>query len=287
VFFFRYIYIVNHLWCLYYHNKNCGECVFFGEGIFMKNGFFGLFGLVLLLVVVGVGAYQYPVPEAVQQANTQYGICGAEGTLEQWFDVCYNTCDAIGGNVSDCKTNPSYGCDNMYNCDLSGDTCSFTCNAYADCVYNNVSCPCVEDWTRIDVGVCDGLLSNFTVEYVDNGSCGTTANLPVDNGTLVFCCVEDWSGGFGLCRNGVHTLSYVDLGVCNTSYQLPVDNGSVSGCVEQVQGGGGATQFVVPVVEVKEVVVVSQSVVGDGVSADASGLAKLWNNILNWLMFWK
>jgi hypothetical protein len=146
---------------------------------------------------------------------------------------------------------------------------------------------CVEDWVRVDVGVCDGLISSYMITYADQNVCGTTSNLPVDNGTLVFCCVEDWSGGFGSCRNGVHTLSYVDLGVCNTSYQLPVDNGSVSGCVEPSSGGGSVSQVVVVVRnETKGSGLVSQDALS-GVGADTSGLASLWNRFILWLMFWK
>ena len=43
---------------------------------------------------------------------------------------------------------------------------------------------CTEDWIQANTS-CNGY--NYTVEYYDNNICGTTLNLPIDNGTIVAC----------------------------------------------------------------------------------------------------
>ena len=45
---------------------------------------------------------------------------------------------------------------------------------------------CVEDWINV-TQVCNGIINESIIEYVDNNSCGTTISLPLDNGTIISC----------------------------------------------------------------------------------------------------
>jgi hypothetical protein len=93
-------------------------------------------------------------------------------------------------------------------------------------------------------------------------------------------CTEFWVGSFGLCRNGVHTWSYADENTCGTMNDLPVDNGTVSACVEPNQGGGGS--YIPP-----KVAVVPQSAISESAGEDTSAFAEFWNNVIDWIIFWK
>ena len=146
--------------------------------------------------------------------------------------------------------------------------------------------PCVEDWINATTS-CNGF--NFTIQYLDNNSCGTIVNLPVDNGSIVACsipCVESWSHNDSACIGDFYTVYYVDLNHCGSVVHLPVNNGSVLSCVMGDTGrgaGSGSTvkgaheilvpQSTLPTVTSPTPVVVSQP----------SVLSQLWHNFVAWL----
>jgi len=82
---------------------------------------------------------------------------------------------------------------------------------------------CVENWTQTGTTSCDGLISNYTITYVDDNTCGTTVSLPVDNGTSVSCCVENWTMSQTTCISNQRINYYMDTNVCNTSYVMPAN----------------------------------------------------------------
>jgi len=69
-------------------------------------------------------------------------------------------------------------------------------NSYAVLTITN----CVEDWV-VNYGDC--LVTDLMLKYyIDNNDCGTTRELPLDNGTYESCdyCVPSWScSGYGSC----------------------------------------------------------------------------------------
>lgn len=98
-------------------------------------------------------------------------------------------------------------------------------------------------------------------------------------------CDENWVSNYTVCRNGVHTKYYVDENVCGTFAYLPVDNGTVSTCLES-GGGGGGSGYIPPVVVKNETnVSVAQDEVLVG--ADTSFLARIWNGLVDFIIFWE
>ena len=57
---------------------------------------------------------------------------------------------------------------------------------YASTYYTEYIPPCTENWIANDT-TCNGI--NYTIQYYDNNVCGTTSNLPIDNGTIVGCTI--------------------------------------------------------------------------------------------------
>jgi hypothetical protein len=110
----------------------------------------------------------------------------------------------------------------------------------------NESCSpaCVENWTQDLPDVCDGLISDYAITYTDQNTCGTTLNLPVDNGTIVPCCVEDWIADSNACSNYQELISYMDSNSCGTSFQLPSNNNTYFECG---RGGGSVVESVSPI----------------------------------------
>jgi hypothetical protein len=90
---------------------------------------------------------------------------------------------------------------------------------------------CVESWVNSN-SVCNGV--NYTVKYTDTNMCGTTYNLPVNNGTVVSClvCSPSWIQSIvpSTCTLGYMTKVYSDANYCNTTLNLPFDNGTISSC---------------------------------------------------------
>jgi len=84
---------------------------------------------------------------------------------------------------------------------------------------------CTENWTKISA-----CLSNDTelIAYNDSNSCGTTDDLPVDNGTYTSCnyCSEDLEQIEGDCIGGLQNYSWVD----NNYYSCCIFTNLTSDC---------------------------------------------------------
>ncbi|MEM4638213.1 MAG: BspA family leucine-rich repeat surface protein, partial [Candidatus Woesearchaeota archaeon] len=89
---------------------------------------------------------------------------------------------------------------------------------------------CIENWIKENVS-CNGTISNYILTYFDSNYCNTTINLPPDNGTIINCCVENWSLTSQECINNIFVKKYYDLNNCNTTYTIPLDNGTTQYCI--------------------------------------------------------
>ena len=86
----------------------------------------------------------------------------------------------------------------------------------------NITPPCTEDWIQIN-GSCI-INDTYLITYYDNNSCGTTINLPPDNGTYTgICnyCIENWTcDTYETCNssNIMPCSSMVDLNFCGNNF---------------------------------------------------------------------
>lgn len=90
---------------------------------------------------------------------------------------------------------------------------------------------CIPNWVSNNT-VCNGV--NYTIGYYDSNRCGSTADLPVNNGSVVSCllCNPTWVSYYdpATCTLGYRTKLYYDSSYCNRTINLPFDNGTVSSC---------------------------------------------------------
>ena len=107
---------------------------------------------------------------------------------------------------------------------------------------------CEEDWVLDSRPSCDGVLSNYTISYTDQNACGSFDDLPVDNGSVVSCCVSLWvCDGYGSCQLGDQRFctGASDNNECGFSYggNLSEFTQSCSFCAEswQVQYSGSCS----------------------------------------------
>jgi hypothetical protein len=77
---------------------------------------------------------------------------------------------------------------------------------------------------------CNGIISNYTIIYADVNNCGTYNNTPINNGTIINCCVENWSANYSDCIGFSNIIYYTDTNNCNTSYTMPLNNGTHVKC---------------------------------------------------------
>lgn len=108
---------------------------------------------------------------------------------------------------------------------------------YVGSVTINTPIPCVEFWTQNTPTSCDGLISNYTILYTDENTCGTISSLPVDNGTIENCCVENWQRKYTTCDNKERVMYYEDDNNCATSYTQPIN-------VTETCGGGSTSNTI-------------------------------------------
>jgi parallel beta-helix repeat protein len=105
--------------------------------------------------------------------------------------------------------------------------------------------PCTENWT-VRYGSC---LANDSqlMYYVDENSCGTTNNLPSDNGTYVACnyCSENITGPYNTtCTNNQLVQYYIDqnyaicCAVTGLASDCHINNGSYNNQTFSCGGGG-------------------------------------------------
>ena len=158
------------------------------------------------------------------------------------YDKVYSTSDSTSGSYF-CIDNPTYQWMRNYN--GGGNWNIVTSRAsflYEQSMFWDIVCP--ENWTS-SYGLCRNGVHTKT--YADSNNCGTTTNLPLDNGT-VSSCVEPVQGGGGSSPQVVKVQEV---------------NKSVS-----------------------EPILVSQDALGGNVNSDTSGFTKLLSDIWHWLTGW-
>lgn len=97
-------------------------------------------------------------------------------------------------------------------------------------LYNSSDMTCHEVWNSSFDFACDGFISSHTKYYTDSAQCNTTTTLPVDNGSISSCCVENWVSNNTVCNLVNYTVQYYDSNSCNTTFSLPYDNGTLIDC---------------------------------------------------------
>jgi len=84
---------------------------------------------------------------------------------------------------------------------------------------------CIEDWI-VQYGSC--MINDTKLKYyIDSNSCGTSNNLPIDNGTYVYCdyCAPNWQEINTTCQPGDFKIGwYNDSNQCFAQTGLPSDN---------------------------------------------------------------
>jgi hypothetical protein len=99
---------------------------------------------------------------------------------------------------------------------------------YEDAVLWNI---CQPNWVSNN-SVCNGV--NYTILYSDANNCGSSIDLPANNGTVVSClsCNPTWTAYYNPenCTLGYRTKLYYDSSYCNRTINLPFDNGTISSC---------------------------------------------------------
>jgi hypothetical protein len=154
---------------------------------------------------------------------------------------------------------------------------------------NNVTLPssipsCIPNWINSNVS-CNGIISNFSISYSDLNVCNVSTNLPVNNGTIFPCCVENFVQNNSVC-DGFHFLAgYIDLDNCNTTFTLPSDNGLFLPCVLEARtsgGTGGNSQEIL----VPQSVFSNESSMPSNVITEEFFLVRWWHSFVTWITGW-
>lgn len=99
-------------------------------------------------------------------------------------------------------------------------------NLYA---FNYTNITCSEDWVLVNQS-CNGIISGYFIEYTDNNMCNTTYTLPINNGSLVSCCVEDFVLNPAQCIGNFIFTSFTDANSCGTNFTIPSTNNTLQPC---------------------------------------------------------
>ena len=138
-------------------------------------------------------------------------------------------------------------------------------------MYDNITCSPL--WIQNNSGICNGILPSYIVSYYDSNNCGF-GSPPIDNGTVVSCCVNNWVDTSANCNSGNNvTRVYIDQNNCGSG-SPPVDNGSVFVCPAQGFVGGSVGSPVT----VQEVPQVSGVAIAP---ASSFSFGALWDSIIN------
>lgn len=132
--------------------------------------------------------------------------------------IGYSSSLVINGTLSDFR---------LYNSTMT----QVDVNGIFDDISNCNAIPsCTENWLNITVG-CDGIINQTQLLYTDLNVCNTTINIPVGNGSIQSCCVENWVQNNTQCLADTYYINYVDVNSCGTTFQLPLDDGNSVSCL--------------------------------------------------------
>jgi hypothetical protein len=174
-------------------------------------------------------------------------------------------------------------CSNVLN---DGNTLSFNVLGFSNYSYGS---SCISNWSQNLPMACNGILPNFTISYSDLNNCSIPNNLPVNNGTVVACCVERFTQNNTFCNGYSFMAGYVDDNHCGTNFTLPSDNHKTLPCAVEGRNSGGSggrsVEVIVPPVEENVTNLITGGVVNVP-SDDVSIITKIWDAFVEWIKGW-